>query len=141
MYNLDRFLSAQESMYSIALSELQNGKKESHWIWFIFPQLKDLGFSTTSKFYGIDGINEAYAYLEHPVLRERLEKCVQAVLNCKKKNPVEIFGSPDYLKFHSSLTLFVLAEPENVLFKSALDKFYRGAGDYETEEIISKQRR
>ena len=140
-YQLFRFTEAQASVYKTALMELQNGNKQSHWMWFIFPQLKELGFSSTAKFYGIKGFAEAKAYLQHPLLRERLEECVKAVLNCKAKNPVEIFGYPDHLKFHSSLTLFALAEPENILFKQALEKFYQGITDFETENIIAKEKR
>lgn len=139
-YNLERFLTAQESIYDAALRELQNGKKESHWMWYIFPQLKELGFTSTAKFYGITGITEAIAYLLHPLLRQRLEECVLAVLNCKARNPIEIFGHPDHMKFHSSLTLFFLAEPENKLFKEALEKYYQGITDFETENIIAKER-
>ncbi len=140
-YNLDRFISAQETIYASALNELRNGKKQTHWMWFIFPQLKGLGFSTTAKFYGINDLTEVLAYLQHPVLRERLEECIQAVINSKAKNPIAIFGHPDHLKFHSSLTLFYLAEPENKLFKEALEKYYQGITDFETENIISKQKR
>jgi uncharacterized protein (DUF1810 family) len=127
---------AQESIYDTALNELKNGRKQTHWMWFIFPQLKELGFSSTAKFYGITGIAEAKAYLQHPVLGKRLEECVRAVLNCKTNNPVLIFGHPDYLKFHSSLTLFLLAEPENNLFKEAIVKYYQGITDFETENLI-----
>ncbi|WP_291124862.1 DUF1810 domain-containing protein [Flavobacterium sp. UBA6031] len=140
-YNLERFLSAQESVYDTALTELQNGKKQTHWMWFIFPQLKELGFSSTAKFYGITSIAEAQAYLQHPLFRERLEECIKAVINSKAKNPIEIFGNPDHLKFHSSLTLFFFADPQNKLFKEALEKYYQGITDFETENIIVKEKR
>lgn len=135
-FQLNRFLEAQESVYTTVLNELQNGKKESHWMWYIFPQLKELGFSSTSKFYGISGLDEARAYLQHPVLHERLETCISFVLNNSSNNPTRIFGYPDDLKFHSCLTLFSIAEPENIIFKNALEKFFGGIGDYETERIV-----
>lgn len=138
-YNLNRFIEVQASIYDSALKELQNGRKQTHWMWFIFPQLKELGYSSTTKFYGITGLDEARAYLQQPLLKERLEECLKAVLNCKAKNPIEIFGHPDYLKFHSSLTLFFLAEPENKLFKEVLDKYYQGITDFETENLIGKE--
>jgi len=137
-YNLIRFIEAQAPIYDSALKELQNGRKQTHWIWFIFPQHKELGYSSTSKFSGITCIAEARAYLQDPLLRERLEECLNAVLNCNAKNPIEIFGHPDYLKFHSSLTLFFLAEPENKLFKEVLEKYYQGIIDFETEYLIAK---
>jgi uncharacterized protein (DUF1810 family) len=140
-YNLERFLTAQESIYAIALRELQNGRKESHWMWFIFPQLKDLGFSSTAKFYGITGITEAQAYLQHPILHSRLEACVKAVIDLNAKNPIEIFGHPDHLKFHSCLTLFILAVRENKLFKVAIEKYYQGITDFETENSFAKENR
>jgi len=135
-YPLDRFVAAQEHVYDIALRELEHGKKETHWMWFIFPQLKDLGRSTNAKFFGISGLGEARAYLQHSLLRQRLEDCFRAVLKSKVKNPVDIFGMTDYLKFHSCLTLFLLAEPENALLKEVLASYYQGITDFETENII-----
>ena len=140
-YNLERFLTAQESVYDTALTELRNGRKQTHWMWFIFPQLKELGYSSIAKFYGITGISEAKAYFQHPLLRERFEECIKAVINSKAKNPIEIFGHPDHLKFHSSLTLFFLSEPENKLFKEVLEKYYQGITDFETENLIAKEKR
>jgi len=139
-FNLSRFVDAQTPVMPTVLQELKQGRKQTHWMWFVFPQLKELGFSSTAKFYGISGMSEARAYLDIPILRERLEECLTAVLNCKAKNPIEIFGHPDHLKFHSSLTLFFLAEPENKLFKEALEKYYQGITDFETENIIEKER-
>jgi len=135
-YQLERFVAAQEHVYDVALHELEKGKKETHWMWFIFPQLKELGRSTTAKFFGISGLDEARAYLQHPLLRQRLEDCFRVVLQSGVKNPVDIFGIPDYLKFHSCLTLFLLAEPENVLFKKVLDTYYQGITDFDTENLI-----
>ena len=135
-YPLDRFVAAQERVYDVALRELEHGKKETHWMWFIFPQLKELGNSTNAKFFGISGLDEARAYLHHPLLRLRLEECFRAVLKSKVKNPVDIFGMTDYLKFHSCLTLFLMAEPENELLNEVLGTCYRGIMDFETENII-----
>ena len=135
-YTLDRFVAAQEHVYDIALRELEHGRKETHWMWFIFPQLKELGNSTNAKFFGISGLDEARAYLQHPLLRQRLEDCFRAVLKSKVKNPVDIFGMTDYLKFHSCLTLFLLAEPEHPLLKEVLATYYQGITDFETETII-----
>ena len=135
-YYLDRFLSAQEPVYDCVLKELQNGRKDTHWMWYVFPQLKQLGVSSTSQFYGLADINEARAYLQHPILKQRLEECFEVLLAGKISNPTRIFGHPDDLKFHSCITLFLTADPENVVFKKALDKFYEGIGDFETERII-----
>jgi uncharacterized protein (DUF1810 family) len=138
IYNLERFLSAQESVYEIAYKELQNGKKQTHWMWFMFPQLAGLGRSEMARYYALKNTDEAKAYLQHEVLRIRLELCVHIVLSCNTSNPVRIFGEEDALKFHSCLTLFALVAPENELFRVALDKFFQGIMDYETENIIGK---
>lgn len=137
-YNLERFLSAQETVYDIALNELKNGRKESHCMWYIFPQIAGLGQSEISKYYAIKDIYEAKAYLDHSVLNMRFEECLNAVLNCKTNNPVRIFGEIDSLKFHSSLTLFSKAAPDNVLIKTALSKFY-GSTDFETDNRLENQ--
>lgn len=135
-YYLDRFLSAQEPVYDSVLKELQNGRKETHWMWYVFPQLKQLGVSSISQFYGLADINEARAYIQHPILKQRLEECFEVLLAGKISNPTRIFGHPDDLKFHSCITLFLTADPKNVVFKKALDKFYEGIGDFETERIV-----
>jgi uncharacterized protein (DUF1810 family) len=137
-YNLERFLSAQESVYDTALNELRNGRKQTHWMWYIFPQITGLGRSEISKYYAIKDINEAKAYLDHSVLRKRFEECLKAVLSCKTSNPVRIFGEIDSLKFHSSLTLFLRANPDNELVLDALAKFY-GITDFATENILDFQ--
>lgn len=137
-YNLERFLTAQESVYDTALNELRNGKKLSHWMWFIFPQIAGLGQSEISKYYAIKDINEARAYLNHSVLGKRFEECLNAVLSCKTSNPVRIFGEIDALKFHSCLTLFFNANPENQLIQDALSKFY-GTTDFATVNILDNQ--
>ena len=137
-YNLDRFLTAQKSIYDIALKELQNGMKQTHWMWFIFPQIAGLGRSEISKFYAIKDINEAKAFLNHPVLKKRFDECLNAVISCKTTNPVRIFGEIDSLKFHSSLTLFSRANPDIELVQTALAKFY-GCTDFATENILDNQ--
>jgi len=137
-YNLERFLTAQESIYETALREIQNGRKESHWMWYIFPQIAGLGRSEISKYYAIKDINEAKAYLDHSVLRMRFDECLNAVLSCNTSNPVRIFGEIDSLKFHSSLTLFLRANPDNELVLDALAKFY-GITDFATENILDIQ--
>ena len=137
-YNLERFLTAQESIYETALREIQNGRKESHWMWYIFPQIAGLGRSEISKYYAIKDINEAKAYLDHSVLRKRFDECLNAVLSCNTSNPVRIFGEIDSLKFHSSLTLFLRANPDNELVLDALAKFY-GSTDFATENILDIQ--
>ena len=105
-YNLSRFLQAQEDDYKEALSEIRNGRKRSHWMWYIFPQIDGLAFSSTSKHYAIKSIEEAKAYLAHPVLGPRLLECAQAVVDVEGRSAAEIFGSPDDLKLRSCATLF-----------------------------------
>jgi uncharacterized protein (DUF1810 family) len=128
--DLQRFLTAQAPMFEIALAELRAGQKRSHWIWFIFPQLRDLGRSWTAQFYGIASLDEARAYLAHPVLGTRLELATLAVLSVKDLSVHQIFGWPDDLKFHSSITLFALASsvPGNH-FREALDRLFSGRMD------------
>jgi uncharacterized protein (DUF1810 family) len=135
-YDLNRFVSAQSAMYPQVLAELQAGEKRSHWIWFVFPQLKGLGQSSTSEFYGIGSLKEAQAYARHPVLGPRLEQCTRLV-NLVEKRPIEqILGYPDDLKFRSSMTLFARAVPENALFNEALKKYFNGEPDRRTLELL-----
>lgn len=124
-YNLERFLEAQETDYSVALREIQGGKKNGHWIWFIFPQIKGLGHSYNSEFYGISGTEEAKAYLNHPVLGLRLREITTALLNCGNPSADNILGFPDVLKVKSCMTLFDLVSP-NDIFNDVLDKYYEG---------------
>jgi len=138
-YNLARFLTAQESSYSQAVAELRRGRKQSHWIWYIFPQLKGLGSSETSHFFGIASLAEAEAYLAHPVLGERLRECTQLVLDIPNKAVGDIFPYPDDLKFGSSMTLFAAAsEPTAApsLFQQALDRFFDGKPDARTLGLL-----
>ena len=126
--SLERFARAQEGVYPRALAELKAGKKQSHWMWFIFPQIAGLGHSAMAQMYAIQSLKEAHAYLAHPLLGPRLRECCQAVMAVEGKSAHDIFGSPDDLKFRSSLTLFDLASP-NDIFQAALDKYFSGDGD------------
>ena len=137
MSNLDRFIKAQENDYETALNEIENGHKQSHWIWYIFPQLQGLGFSSMSQYYGIKDEEEAIDYMNHPVLRERLLKISQALLSLDCSDPVRVMGYPDNLKLQSSMTLFSIVSKEPV-FQKVLDKFYDGQEDQSTLEKLKK---
>lgn len=137
MSNLDRFIKAQENDYETALNEIENGHKQSHWIWYIFPQLQGLGFSSMSQYYGIKDEEEAIDYMNHPVLRERLLEISQALLSLDCNDPVRVMGYPDNLKLQSSMTLFSIVSKEPV-FQKVLDKFYDGQEDQSTLEKLKK---
>lgn len=137
MESLGRFVVAQEPVYAQALSELRRGRKESHWMWFIFPQLGGLGRSPTARFYGIDGRNEATAYLRHPLLGPRLLECTEALLAHPKRSAEQIFGPVDAMKFRSSMTLFEAVAEEPRTFGAALDLFYEGARDQQTLRLLA----
>jgi uncharacterized protein (DUF1810 family) len=128
-FNLERFIQAQTPGYQRVLSELEAGTKMSHWMWFIFPQIRGLGRSTTSIEYAISGVDEARAYLAHPILGPRLKQCTQLVLLVKDRSAREIFGSPDDMKFRSSMTLFAAASPDDAIFSRALQKYFDGSPD------------
>lgn len=130
-YDLDRFLSAQEHSYDQALAEIRSGRKCSHWMWYIFPQLKGLGMTDTANYYGIDGLEEAKVYMQHPVLGARLIEISEALLALEETDPEEIFGYPDYLKCCSCMTLFEKVS-DNPVFGAVLDKFYSGKRDQKT---------
>jgi uncharacterized protein (DUF1810 family) len=135
-HDLERFVSAQEPTYAEAADELRAGRKTSHWMWFVFPQLRDLGQSATAKRYGIASRAEAEAYLQHPVLGPRLKECVALVLAISGRNAHAIFGSPDDLKFRSSMTLFSGVAPEEPIFKEAIEKYYGGKPDPRTIALL-----
>ena len=124
-YDLERFVEAQNIVYDMALQEIKNGQKRGHWIWFVFPQIKGLGHSYNSEFYGISGTKEAKAYLEHPLLGARLREITQAILDCGNPSADDILGFPDVLKVRSCMTLFDMISP-NDIFKQVLDKYYEG---------------
>ena len=134
---LERFIEAQAPIYDQALAELRAGRKQSHWMWFIFPQITGLGQSPTSRAYAIQSLAEARAYLAHPVLGTRLRECCQAVMNLRGNNAEEIFGSVDAMKFHSCLTLFTETDHDEVLFYNLLEKYFDGEADEATLEILS----
>ena len=135
--NLSRFLDAQAPLYATALAELQAGKKQTHWIWFVLPQLRGLGTSHNATYYGIENAAEAAAYLAHPVLGARLRECITAIMAHKDKSAHAILGSPDDAKFRSCLTLFrAAAAPDDRLWQSALDQFYAGEADPATLRLL-----
>lgn len=135
-FDLNRFVSAQQGVYERVVSELQAGRKTSHWIWFVFPQIKGLGLSLTTQKYAIHSMDEAKAYLEHELLGRHLIQCTQLVLDIQGKTIGEILGYPDDLKFRSSMTLYSLAdEPENI-FGIALEKYFESEKDARTLELL-----
>jgi uncharacterized protein (DUF1810 family) len=139
-YVLKRFIEAQEKDYPVALAEVKNGKKTSHWMWYIFPQIHGLGFSETSRFYAIKDINEAEEFLKHPVLGSRLIQICNELLELNTNNANKIFGSPDDLKLHSSVTLFSLLPNTDSVFQKILDKFFNGKKDTKTLRIIEEEK-
>ena len=137
--DLNRFLKAQENNYEQALSEIKSGRKRSHWMWYIFPQYKGLGFSETSKHYSIQDLNEARDYLNHPILGSRLKQITNELLLIDENNANKIFGSPDDLKLKSSMTLFVSVDTsEEKPFNKVLDKFFNGCFDEKTLNLIKE---
>ena len=128
-YNLQRFVSAQDRVFDQVLGELRAGCKMSHWIWFIFPQIEGLGRSPISHEYAISGRDEAKAYLQHPLLGSRLKQCAQLVLQVDGRSALDIFGSPDDMKFRSCMTLFAQVSPDDDIFQRALQKYYDGDPD------------
>lgn len=135
-YDLNRFVVAQEPVFPTALAELKAGRKCTHWMWFIFPQLRGLGSSSTATFYGIASLAEAQAYLTHPILGPRLQTCTNAVLAVEGRTLHEIFGSPDDLKFCSCMTLFAQAAADGGPFSAALNRFCHGREDTRTLALL-----
>jgi uncharacterized protein (DUF1810 family) len=129
VYNLQRFVDAQEGVFEGACAELRRGRKTGHWMWFIFPQLRGLGSSSMAEYFGITSLAEARAYLDHPLLGERLIACSRIVTLIEGRSLLDIFGSPDDMKFKSSMTLFAHAAPENSIFIEAINKFCDGSFD------------
>jgi len=136
MNDLKRFLDAQANDFERALAEIKRGRKQSHWMWYIFPQIAGLGFSSTSKFYAIKDRGEAESYLAHPLLGKRLVEISNALLEVEGKTANQIFGSPDDAKLKSSMTLFGALENTNPVFHSVLDKYFDGVKDGRTLELI-----
>ncbi len=135
-FELSRFVRAQQDDFERALAEIQSGKKHTHWMWYIFPQLDGLAFSATSKFYAIKSLDEARAYLEHPVLGPRLYQCAEAALGVEGRSATEIFGSPDDWKLRSCVTLFACASPPDSVFHRLLAKYYGGQRDGKTLRLL-----
>ena len=135
-YHLDRFVQAQDRTYESALTEIRNGRKRSHWMWFIFPQFEGLGSSAQSVFFSIKSIAEAKAYLAHPLLGPRLIECAGAVLAIDGRSAIDIFGSPDDMKLRSSATLFARASPDGSVFHRILDKYFGGRADEKTLRLV-----
>jgi uncharacterized protein (DUF1810 family) len=131
-YDLERFVAAQDPVFDRALVELQQGRKTSHWMWFVFPQIAGLGFSAMSQRYAIASLDEARAYLAHPTLGPRLRRCVEILLGLEGRSAREIFGSPDDVKLHSSLTLFATAAPDEPLLAQAIERYFEGKADQAT---------
>ena len=138
--NLQRFLDAQERAYDTVLDELRAGRKSSHWIWFIFPQITGLGHSGMAQKFAIASLEEAKAYLQHPVLGPRLRECTQLALNMDGRSAEEIFPYPDNLKFRSCLTLFMAATTDNTIFKAALLKYFDSKPDQLTLDLLAQQK-
>ena len=136
LFDLDRFVRAQEADYEHALAEIRSGRKRSHWMWYIFPQFAGLGLSSTSQRYAINSLAEARAYLAHPILGARLNEIAEAVLNLQGRTAHDIFGSPDDLKLQSSSTLFALVSPNDSVFHRIIDKYFDGSRDERTLELV-----
>lgn len=136
---LERFIEPQEQDYEQALKEIRNGRKVSHWIWYIFPQLRGLGKSYMSDYYGIRDLDEAKAFLQDSYLGKHLQKISEALLNLDNDNATQIMGRPDGMKLKSSMTLFACADPENAVFEKVLEKFYNGHKDGRTLKMLSKE--
>ena len=138
MYDLSRFLEAQKNSYDTALREIKAGRKRSHWMWYIFPQIRGLGYSAMAQHYAIRDLGEAREYVQHPVLGPRLIEISEALLALDESDPRRVMGSPDDLKLRSCMTLFQSAAPDQPVFGKVLDKFYDGSPDGRTLEILSR---
>lgn len=136
--DLQKFLDAQQSAYDAALTEIKNGRKRGHWMWYIFPQIKGLGLSNTANYFAIENLDQAKRYLEHPVLGKRLVEISGAMLAVEGKSAYQILGSPDDLKLRSSMTLFSLLPETDPVFQAVLDKYYEGKADWRTLALVGK---
>ena len=134
--DLVRFIAAQNKSYETALSEIRSGRKHSHWMWYIFPQLKELGYSQTAQYYAIENLAEATAYLQHPLLGKNLVRISKVVFELERKTAQEIFGSPDDLKLRSSMTLFAQVSDTHPVFRRIIDKYFDGKPDPITLELL-----
>lgn len=136
--SLSRFLDAQQNTYDEALKEIKGSRKRSHWMWYIFPQIKGLGFTDTSKYYAIKDLDEARQYLDHPILGARLVEISLALLELDTRDAYGIFGSPDELKLKSSMTLFSLVPNAPLVFEQVIDKFFEGHKDQKTLQLLGR---
>lgn len=134
--NLSRFIKAQKSVYSDVLAELKSGRKRTHWMWFIFPQIAGLGFSPTAQLYAIKSLDEAREYLKHPILGARLLECSELVLAVKDRSISDIFGYPDDLKLRSAMTLFSCVAEKDSVFDAVLERYFDGKRDARTLELL-----
>jgi len=135
---LYRFIDAQSLVYPTVCAELTAGRKDSHWMWFVFPQLKALGRSATAQHFGIAGVEEARAYRQHPLLGRRLEHCASLTLGVRGRSALDIFGSPDNLKLKSCMTLFASVAPESPVFDAVLERYYQGERDAATLQLLGR---
>ena len=142
-YDLERFLAAQDARgtYASAVAELRAGRKTGHWMWFVFPQIAGLGLSETSRRYAISSIDEARAYLAHPILGKRIEECARTLTELTGESARDIFGPVDATKLRSSMTLFARAAPGNALFQDVLDRYFDGHADAATDDRLRSARR
>jgi len=135
-YDLSRFIEAQQRDYAIALAEIRAARKQRHWMWYIFPQLKGLGRSSTSEYYGIDGLGEATAFLKDAYLGHNLREISSELLGISDKDAHQVFGSPDDLKLRSSMTLFAHAGPEDTVFRDVIEAYFDGREDQRTLRLL-----
>ena len=137
-YDVNRFVKAHDKSYENALQEIKNGRKKSHWMWYIFPQIQGLGMSETSIFYAIRNIEEARAYMDDKILRSHMLEICEALVGLEESDASRIFGYPDYMKLHSSMTLFCESNPEYEVFQKILNKFFDGGRDEKTMGMIGR---
>ena len=140
IYQFQRYIDAQEDIYPDVIRELKQGHKESHWMWYVFPQIIGLGQSRISQIYAICSLEEATAFVQHPILGDRLHECTELVVSTDGRSVEQIFAYPDYLKFHSSMTLFSQVENHNPVFDSALTRYFENKKDQLTLDILSGSR-
>jgi uncharacterized protein (DUF1810 family) len=138
LFNLHRFISAQDSVYADVLAELRSGHKRTHWMWYIFPQFDGLGYSSTSKHYAIRSREEARQYFEHPVLGKRLVECAETIMAVQARSASAIFGWPDDMKLKSSMTLFAAVSPPGSIFAQVLDRYFQGQQDSKTLNLLEQ---
>lgn len=138
--SVERYIKAQKDSFKVALSEIKNGQKSSHWMWFIFPQISGLGFSDMAEFYAIKDIDEAKEYINNDFLKENLIEISSELLKLNTDNALQVFGYPDNLKLKSCMTLFLIAEPKCIIFQKVLDKFFDGKKDELTLKILNIKR-